>query len=861
MSETLDSSFTSGVNYFPYQKRSESQKSDKYYKDCIDAGISLINWHNDTLNRTSTRPTFKNKIINYNLYNDVVDEEEAQRVVNPRKLQGVSFPVVYRNYPLMNPNINILLGEERKRFYEPVVIVLDDDAVTDYQEAVRAQLDAFLLENLIDPEADEEQMQRQLQKIEKWKNWEYKDLRARMGTQVLRYLYKTLDLKEMFSRGFADLLIAAESIYVTDIVGGEPIARKGDPLCFHTIRSGSSFKIEDSEIIVEDGYLPVGEVIDRYYDYLTPKQIDIIEKGFQVHQGAKRSLFERSQLLNEPIKMPDLDINTILMSGSTDTFHFGGGYDGEGNVRVTRVLWKGMRKVLKLRYYDIEEGEWVEDLMPEGYEPDKERGETVETLWISEWYEGTKIANQLEIKTQPRPVQIRSMDNLSKAHPGIVGTVFNVNTGKGRSIMDLGRDLQLLYNVFMFNTEKAFAKYKGKIARLPLHLIPDGWNMDRWIYYAEELGWAAEDAFREGKQGVARGKLAGHMNEKSPVIDMEMGNYIQNHIMMLDFIKRRADDVCGITDQRKGAIDNRETVGGVERAVMQSSLITETWFSAHDDTKTRVMRCLLETAKVAWRGKSIKRQFVLDDGTVGILDVDGDLIAETNYGIDVGVESDVTHTLQKLESIAQFYAQAGAPMSLVAELYTTKSPTDLKRKIQRYEDEMEEQRHQEMEAQREAEAEARELQMQQIELENELRRVDQEIQMYKIDADNATRIQVATIQAQSKDTGGDSAMAYAEQALREREESSKEFSQMTEQARKEKELKIKERAEQKKAELEEKKINLEKEKLKVAEKIQKMKDEAAMKRERLKSKTALRNPTGAEAARGKKAPSKVKLGN
>lgn len=48
----------------------------------------------------------------------------------------------------------------------------------------------------------------------------------RMATQDSEYHYKTQDLKEVFSRGFEDLLIAGEEIYVIDIIGGEPILRK-----------------------------------------------------------------------------------------------------------------------------------------------------------------------------------------------------------------------------------------------------------------------------------------------------------------------------------------------------------------------------------------------------------------------------------------------------------------------------------------------------------------------------------------------------------------------------------------------------------------------------------------------------------
>ena len=59
-------------------------------------------------------------------------------------------------------------------------------------------------------------------------------------------------------------------------------------------------------------------------------------------------------------------------------------------------------------------------------------------------------------------------------------------------------------------------------------------------------------------------------------------------------------DVAGISRQREGQISNRETVGGVERATLQSSHITEWVFVTHEDVKRRVLEAFLETAKILY---------------------------------------------------------------------------------------------------------------------------------------------------------------------------------------------------------------------------------------------------------------------
>lgn len=84
------------------------------------------------------------------------------------------------------------------------------------------------------------------------------------------------------------------------------------------------------------------------------------------------------------------------------------------------------------------------------------------------------------------------------------------------------------------------------------------------------------DSFKEGNGGAAQGKLAGALNNQtSGVIDAEQGNYIQEHINLLEYIKQEMGEIAGISRQREGQISNRETVGGVERATLQSSHITE----------------------------------------------------------------------------------------------------------------------------------------------------------------------------------------------------------------------------------------------------------------------------------------------
>ena len=62
------------------------------------------------------------------------------------------------------------------------------------------------------------------------------------------------------------------------------------------------------------------------------------------------------------------------------------------------------------------------------------------------------------------------------------------------------------------------------------------------------------------------------MNRGSGSVEVGDAAVIQNLLGILTFIENRIQDIVGITPQRKGAVESRETVGGIERSVKQSSL-------------------------------------------------------------------------------------------------------------------------------------------------------------------------------------------------------------------------------------------------------------------------------------------------
>ena len=211
-----------------------------------------------------------------------------------------------------------------------------------------------------------------------------------------------------------------------------------------------------------------------------------------------------------------------------------------------------------------------------------------------------------------------------------------------------------LYDVIHDRLNKLIAKNWGKIITLDIAKVPEGWDIEKWLYFAKTNSIAVVNSFKEGTKGAATGKLAGGLNNASSgVIDAELGNTIQQYTNLLEFIKMEMSEVAGITKQREGQVANRETVGGVERATLQSSHITEYLFLIHDDVKKRTLEAFLETAKIALKGRSKKFQYLLSDGSIQIMDIDGDEFAEADYGLVVDNSNGLQELQQKMDMLAQ----------------------------------------------------------------------------------------------------------------------------------------------------------------------------------------------------------------
>lgn len=693
--------------------------------------------------------------------------EDVALLLNPSGIDADYIPEKIQHFPIMNSKLEVLIGEELKRPFDWRAVVTNMNAVSEIERAKKEQLVQALRRSIEDTSLSEEDYAQRLDELDEQFGFNYQDFREVRANEYLKHYTKELNLPLTFNEGFRDALAVAEELYSVDIVGGEPYVEKINPQVLRAYRMGRSNKIEDADIVIIEEYWSPGRILDTYYDVLSKRDIEYLE-NLPDYLGAgenamgipdyRRGIVPR-RMMDDVI---NFDISSSSIFSTQDELLEGSylPYDLDGNVRVLRMFWKSKRKILKVKYYDEETGEERFSFYAENYVVDESKGEESETLYINEAWEGTLIGGHnhnfeeastngtygIFVNIRPRPVQFNRLSNPSRCHFGIIGTIYNLNEGKPYSMVDMMKPYNYLYDVIQYRLMDSTAAAWGSLAEVDLSLIPDKWGVEKWLYFAKIHHLAVKNSFNEGQEGAARGKIAGGLNNNSQrVISDASYNYIQQLINIAEYVKVEMGEIVGINRQREGQIANRETVGGVERATLQSSYITERYFAIHNDVKRRVLTCLIECAKIAARGKQIKFRYIASDGSIKLMEFDGDEFAENDYGIVVDNSSDIVNLDQRIDSIAQVALQTQqASLGNVMRMWSSANSLAEKiRILEKAENKrmQQAQRSEQMQMEQQQAALQAQVASKQMELEN-MAAMNTE--------DNETKVLVAQISAESK---------------------------------------------------------------------------------------------------------------
>ena len=832
---------------FPAQKLPMSKKTQAWKEACVDyvVGAGDSGFGGNGRSRSDEMQTY------YDLYNSIYNEKDLKYVTNPFK-QDDGFPAMAQDYNIIKPYVDQLLGEETKRPFNFHPQRTSDIAASELQEKAKEMLMDYI-QATIASKLSPEQAARYEQAlatgeiqtpeaIAKYLQKDYKDIAETESYHALQFLKRKLNLTHEFYKGWKDALIGGEEIYYVGVINGDPYVERVNPMYFDYEHSLDLEFIDDAAWCRRKMIMSATEIYDRFYDKMSERQLNELLELIDQRPGAGN---------NPEIRKTSMDYESIKLhkiNSFTDN-----PFDVD-HITVYHCCWKSFKKIGFVTLLNPETGEAEEFQVDEDYKVTGTE-QSVEWDWIIEVWEGYRIGDDMYIGIQPIEYQHISADNPNSQKLPYTGVVYNNTNSKPRSLVSMMKPLQYMYIVVWYRLELALSRDKGKVAVMDITQIPKSMNIDvnKWMHYLSALGVAFINPYDEGWDIPGReGGKPSQFNQLSSW-DLTMSNVIAEYIQLMQKIEDMVAKLTGITPQRQGQIAASELVSNANTAVNMSYHITEPWFWNHNQVKRRVLTMLLNTSKAAWKDNKRYLNYILDDATRAFVQLSDNFFYED---MDIFVDDSTKNQqyIDQLKQLLQPAMQNGASLLDIAEIITLDNMSMIKNRLEEIEQKRMEQMQQQQQAEQQAQQQMAEQQNQLKEEELMLKEAELDLEKYKVDQDrykaeqdNATKITVAQINsyrgAENMDqdmNGIPDPIEIGKQALEQQKINS-------DIATKQLELNNKHREIEQKREAENKKIQLEKDRMKHETELQRMSDKAAMDREKLKAKTALRNKVVGES--------------
>lgn len=832
---------------FPAQKLPMSKKTQAWKEACVDyvVGAGDSGFGGNGRSRSDEMQTY------YDLYNSIYNEKDLKYVTNPFK-QDDGFPAMAQDYNIIKPYVDQLLGEETKRPFNFHPQRTSDIAASEIQEKAKEMLMDYI-QATIASKLSPEQAARYEQAlatgeiqtpeaIAKYLQKDYKDIAETEAYHALQFLKRKLNLTHEFYKGWKDALIGGEEIYYVGVINGDPYVERVNPMYFDYEHSLDLEFIDDAAWCRRKMIMSATEIYDRFYDKMSERQLNELLELIDQRPGAGN---------NPEIRKTSIDYESIKLhkiNSFTDN-----PFDID-HITVYHCCWKSFKKIGFVTLLNPETGEAEEFQVDEDYKVTATE-QSVEWDWIIEVWEGYRIGDDMYIGIQPIEYQHISADNPNSQKLPYTGVVYNNTNSKPRSLVSMMKPLQYMYIVVWYRLELALSRDKGKVAVMDITQIPKSMNIDvnKWMHYLSALGVAFINPYDEGWDIPGReGGKPSQFNQLSSW-DLTMSNVIAEYIQLMQKIEDMVAKLTGITPQRQGQIAASELVSNANTAVNMSYHITEPWFWNHNQVKRRVLTMLLNTSKAAWKDNKRYLNYILDDATRAFVQLSDNFFYED---MDIFVDDSTKNQqyIDQLKQLLQPAMQNGASLLDIAEIITLDNMSMIKNRLEEIEQKRMEQMQQQQQAEQQAQQQMAEQQNQLKEEELMLKEAELDLEKYKVDQDrykaeqdNATKITVAQINsyrgAENMDqdmNGIPDPIEIGKQALEQQKINS-------DIATKQLELNNKRREIEQKREAENKKIQLEKDRMKHETELQRMSDKAAMDREKLKAKTALRNKVVGES--------------
>jgi hypothetical protein len=761
------------LNIFPDQFKTEKEKQDEsWIKNTMDYFANKA--YSEYI---KNRDTF---VKNYDLVKGILRPEDFYQEPEVRSFTDMlttdlALPTYVKHYSIITTPINELVGEISKRPDAFRVKAFDEDSKAEELEYKTGVLQEFIINEakqkilekvaMEGEEIDDEQLNKMTMEQVQDELDSYTSAAEKWANHVLTCQKADFVLKEKSEDAFRDMLISAREfyhIYEDNSKLGYNI-EVANPKNTWFLTTPDRKYISDPSGRAQGAYaagtvqvMELSEIIESIPD-ITKEEIDHLRSSLQDYG----LINVRESNLGNPDAIPGTDsvqydtydpavLQTRMIIESEMKENNDGLKDFLGltnNVSsfgykyvVVRCYWISKKKIGKLIYLDElgnEQSMLVDENYKKGTIPTEQ---SLEWGWINQWYQGIKIG--------PDIYHIKPFKLLN--YCPIIGVVHEVKNTEAKSLVDLMKPFQVLYNVCMNQLYKLLEKEVGKVYLTSIRHIPipkDGDAQDAldvWEMEARNRGVMFIDDSPE--------------NLKSPSsfnqfrdIDLTRTQEIQSRYNLAMQLKNECWELIGMSKQRLGSITASETATGTNTAIQQSYSQTEPLFVAHEYVLGQLYQAIIDASLYIESKKPQSTiSYITSEGESAFVQVNGTDLKFRDLKVFLTNRPEDRQIFNEIRGLSQAVLQNGGSLHDVIELYSTNSIRDMKKVFKTLKDRQEQMQDQQMQQKQQELEQQQQIAQAQIEQAKQLQAEKIAHDDYQNELDRLNKVQIAMINAESK---------------------------------------------------------------------------------------------------------------
>ena len=761
------------LNIFPDQFKTDAEKQDEsWIKNTMDyfANKAYAEY-------MKNRDTF---VKNYDLMKGILRmedfyQEEQVKSFTDMLTADLGLPAYVKMYSIMTTPVNELVGEISKRPDTFRVKAFDDDSKSEELEFKTEILQEYVLQEakkkilekvaLAGEEIEEEQLQQMTMDEVKDELDSYTSVAEKWANHILTCQKAEFNMKEKSEDAFRDMLISGREyyhIYEDNSKLGFNV-EVANPKNVWFLTTPDRKYISDPTGRAQGAYaagtvnvMELSEIIESFPD-LTKEEIDHLRSSLQDYG----LINVRESNLGNPSVTPGIDsvtydtydplvLQTRMMIESEMKENNDGLKDFLGltsNVSsfgykyvVVRGYWISKKKIGKLIYLD-EMGNEQSTLVDETY-----KSGTIPTQisldwgWINQWYQGTKIGPDIY---HVKPYKLLG-------YCPIIGITYEVKNTEARSLVDLMKPFQVIYNVCMNQLYKLLEKEVGKVYLTSIRHVPipkDGDAQDAldiWEMEARNRGVVFIDDSPENL------KSPSSFNQHRE-IDLTRTQEIQSRYTLAQQIKNECWELIGMSKQRLGSVSASESATGTNAAIQQSYSQTEPLFVAHEYVMGQVYQSIIDAALYVESAKPQSTlSYVTSEGESAFVQVNGSDLKFRDLKVFLTNRPEDNKMYEELRALAQPLMQNGGSLYDVIELYSTKSMRQMKKVFKSLKDKQDQMQQQQQQLEQQKVEQQGQIAQAQLAQAQQMKDQDVANENYQNELDRINKKEIALIAAESK---------------------------------------------------------------------------------------------------------------